>query len=285
MKILTLNAHSLLEENYPRKLAWFVELAIREQPDLIALQEVNQSAGAAEAEPAMLEGMAAAPGCVPVRSDNHAAWVAYLLRQAGVPVSWVWLPVKLGYGRYDEGLALMSLCGDIADVDVVQLSASRDYGNWKTRKALGARIEGADDWYYTVHLGWWNDADEPFRRQWENLSRGVSERTAGGGVWLLGDFNSPAEVRGEGYDCIRADGWQDAWLLAEETRGCATVEGAIDGWRDRLENPDATGMRIDHIWCSRREPVRRARVIFDGKSEPQVSDHYGILLETKGASA
>jgi len=40
-------------------------------------------------------------------------------------------------------------------------------------------------------------------------------------------------------------------------------------------------MRIDHIWCSRRVPVRRARVVFDGKREPQISDHYGILLETK----
>lgn len=281
MKILTMNTHSLLEENYLRKLAWFVELTLREQPDLIALQEVNQSVSAAPAEAAMLKGMAAAPDGVDVRSDNHAAWVAYLLGQAGVPVSWVWLPVKLGYGRYDEGLALMSLRGNIAEVDVVQLSQSGDYGNWKTRKALGVRIEGGDDWFYTVHMGWWDDADEPFRRQWENLRCCVSDRAEKGNVWLLGDFNSPAEVRGEGYDCIRSDGWQDAWLMAGATRGGATVEGAIDGWRDRLENPDADGIRIDHIWCSRCVPVRSARVIFDGRSEPRVSDHYGILLETK----
>lgn len=281
MKMLTLNTHSLLEENYLCKLARFVEFVLREEPDLIALQEVNQSAGAAEVEPAMLTGMAEVQSGIPVRSDNHAAWIACLLREVGVPVSWIWIPVKLGYGRYDEGMAIMSLRGYIAEMDVIQLTQSCDYGNWKTRKALGVRIEGGDDWFYTVHMGWWDDVDEPFQRQWEKLRCGVAGRTAKGSVWLLGDFNSPAEIRGEGYDCIRSDGWQDAWLMAETTRGEATVEGTIDGWRNRVENPAADGMRIDHIWCSRRIPVRSARVIFDGRSERKVSDHYGILLETK----
>ncbi len=284
MKILTLNAHSLLEANYQRKLAQFVEFVLREQPDLIALQEVNQSIGAAEIDPAMLEGLVPAPGVsVPVRSDNHAAWTAYLLRESGVPVSWTWLPVKIGYGCYDEGLALMSLSGTIAETDSIHLSRRTDYADWRVRKALGARI--GSEWFYTVHMGWWSDPEEPFQHQWSALQSGV-RRSEGGNVWLLGDFNSPAEVRGEGYDQIRADGWQDAWLLAGERRGEATVEGAIDGWRDRVENPDElTGMRIDHIWCRQPEHIRRARVIFDGRHEPKVSDHYGILMETKGETA
>lgn len=39
MKILTLNSHSLREENYEEKLQWFVEGILREKPDIIALQE------------------------------------------------------------------------------------------------------------------------------------------------------------------------------------------------------------------------------------------------------
>lgn len=279
MKILTLNTHSLLEENYPQKLNWFIEFILRERPDLIALQEVNQSMSAAEIDPALLEGMVPIPGAsIPVRSDNHAAHAAHLLRRAGLHPSWTWLPVKISYDRFDEGLALLSLCEPIAEIHSIHLSRSADYANWRVRKALGARIGG--DWFYTTHMGWWNDSEEPFQFQWNNLNAGV--RRDGENTWLLGDFNSPAEVRGEGYDLIRSGGWHDAWLLADQRRGNATVEGAIDGWRGRAENPELSGIRIDHIWCLRPETIPRARVVFDGKHEPRVSDHCGILIETKG---
>ena len=46
MKLLTLNTHSLIENSYEKKLADFIS-AIREiKPDIIALQEVNQSCSA-----------------------------------------------------------------------------------------------------------------------------------------------------------------------------------------------------------------------------------------------
>jgi len=280
MKILTLNAHSLLEEDYPLKLRQFTDYILDEKVDLIALQEVNQTIGADRIDPTLLEGMVSVPGAgLPLLRDNHAAQVAHLLRGAGAPVSWAWLPVKISYDRYDEGLALLSLRGPIAETHSIHLTRSSAYADWRVRKALGARIGG--EWFYTVHMGWWNDPFEPFQYQWTNLNAGV--RRDGSNVWLMGDFNSPAEVRGEGYDQIRADGWHDAWLLAEETRGNSTVEGAIDGWRERAENPGAlTGMRIDHIWCLHPEHIRSAKVIFDGRHEPTVSDHYGILSETKG---
>ena len=46
MKILTLNTHTLQEENYQQKLNWFVEGILKEMPDIIAMQEVNQTAAA-----------------------------------------------------------------------------------------------------------------------------------------------------------------------------------------------------------------------------------------------
>lgn len=280
MKLLTLNAHSLLEKDYPVKLRQFAEFAAKEMPDLIALQEVNQTIGAKPVSPELLEGMIPAPGAdLPVLEDNHAAHLARLLREKGFCVDWIWLPVKISYDKYDEGLAILCPKGRIEETDSIHLSRSADYSNWRVRKALGARI--GSDWFYTVHMGWWSDPEEPFQHQWAQLNANV--RRGSGNTWLLGDFNSPAEVRGEGYDLMRSDGWQDAWLLADEVRGEATVEGAIDGWRDRVENPgELTGMRIDHIWCQRPEHIRRARVVFDGRREPKVSDHYGILLETKG---
>ena len=43
MKILTLNTHSHLEPDYEKKLSEFVKAVCEIKPDIIALQEVNQS--------------------------------------------------------------------------------------------------------------------------------------------------------------------------------------------------------------------------------------------------
>ena len=282
MKILTLNTHSLQEADYQLKLNCFIDTVVREQPDVIALQEVNQTMSAPEASSEMLSGMVPVPGNdVPVRWDNHAAAVARALHKAGFACSWTWLPIKVGYGKYDEGVALFSLNRKITQVDSFRISSSRQYHNWKTRKVLGVRVEGRDDWFYTVHMGWWGDEEEPFLMQWGRLDAKLSEKKELAPVWLLGDFNSPAEVRGEGYDCIRSFDWQDTYLLAEEKDNGITVEGAIDGWRDKLDDPTSvSGMRIDHIWCSRSVDVLRSNVRFNGKKDLQVSDHYGVLIET-----
>ena len=278
IRVLTLNAHSLLEENWDRKATEFVEFLLQERADVIALQEVNQTADAAEVMD-IPAGMVPVCGAeIPLRCDNYALRLAEALREAGVECSWAWLPVKLGYEKYDEGLAVFALGSEIEEAFAIPVSNGRDYRSWRTRSALCVKLRGGDDRFCTVHMGWWDDAEEPFLQQWENLQTGLP---TDGRVWLMGDFNAPAEVRGEGYDRIRADGWHDLWLSAEEKRGEATVRGRIDGWRDRLENPEQ-GVRIDHIFCSRPVPVRSARVVLDGKNEPQVSDHFGVLLETKG---
>ncbi len=56
MKLLTLNTHSLQEENYLQKLEQFVQTICQEKPDVVALQEVNQSVNAIVAEQKFLKG-------------------------------------------------------------------------------------------------------------------------------------------------------------------------------------------------------------------------------------
>lgn len=275
MKIMTLNTRSLPGKDYLRRLKQFVETVILEMPDVIALQEVNQSVCAAPADADMLLGCKAVPGGTTLRRDNHAAWIAYLLQQAGVPVSWAWLPVKLGYGRFDEGLAVLIPGGEIAETDAVRLSDCADYQNWKTRMALGVRLKGGSDWFYCVHMGWWSDEEEPFGRQWHRL-KGAARRNKRGRIWLMGDFNAPAQVRGEGYDSIRADGWVDVWAAANGIDGGHTAKTDIDGW-----NQGAEGVRIDHIWCSESVGVEKARLVFDGVREPEISDHCGVLASVR----
>ena len=136
-------------------------------------------------------------------------------------------------------------------------------------------------WFFSLHMGWWKDEEEPFLRQWETLSEVTAPLWQEGDVWLMGDFNSPAETRWEGYDQIAASGWEDAFAAAEEKGGEITVPGAIDGWRNAGELP---GMRMDFIWHrgpegERTWRVSRAGTVFDGENRPAVSDHFGVMAE------
>ncbi|MBQ2948831.1 MAG: endonuclease/exonuclease/phosphatase family protein [Clostridia bacterium] len=281
MKMLTLNTHSLQEDNYAEKLEWFVGRMLDEQPDVIALQEVNQTITAPEAPMHMHKGLAAVPHGIALREDNHAAAVAMRLRLAGMPCSWAWLPAKIGYGKYDEGLAILCPHRAIRRAQAYAISRTDDYANWRTRRMLGVQLEGMDDWFCTVHMGWWNDEEEPFRDQWRAVSAALEDKRKHAPVWLMGDFNAPAEVRGESYDCIADSGWKDTYLTAERKDGGMTVSGVIDGWRDRTGGQEQPGgMRIDQIWCSHDAQIRSSQVIFNGGNGPVVSDHYGVIITT-----
>lgn len=281
MKILTLNTHSLQEENYDRKLDWFVEGILREMPDIIALQEVNQTCDAEEMPLDMLEGQYPIPGCMKIRRDNHAANVAYRLRQAGVECYWAWLPIKLGYSKYDEGVAVLSLGRKIRCIDQFPISKRNDYHNWRTRAVLGVKVEGIEDWFYSLHMGWWGEETDGFLDQWKKLNGCLAGRRMCGPVWLLGDFNAPDTVPNESYAHISGSGWTDTYRSAQHKDSGITVPGVIDGWRELLDGKPVEGMRLDYIWCSCSKPIYSSRVMFNGMKEPIVSDHFGVLIETK----
>lgn len=286
MKLLTLNTHSLIEPGYEEKLLQFAQMVCRETPDIIALQEVNQTACAFPVCEEEKTGYVSSDDeNVVVRQDNHAARLASLLRKGGQDYFWTWVPAKLGYDRYDEGLALFSKA-PIRETDVFFISKSQDYHNWKTRKTLGIRTEAG--WFYTVHMGWWKDEEEPFGEQWKVLSERLKKcgetLQKEENVWLMGDFNSQADIRGEGYDLVAGSGWKDTFVCAEEKDEGVTAEGAIDGWKDKdaRGGKKQTGMRIDYIWCNKNVPVRRSQVVCNGVNYPKVSDHYGVLIEAGG---
>ncbi|MCI6817024.1 endonuclease/exonuclease/phosphatase family protein [Butyricicoccus porcorum] len=275
MKILTINTHSLVEQDYEHKLIQFVAFILKEQPDIIAMQEVNQSIDAPIAEE--LAGYCPCPNAaVPVRADNHALQVALRLQNVGISCSWTWVSAKIGYGKYDEGVAIVSLSHELEHPHYRYISRITDYENWKSRTILGAKI--ANEWYYTVHMGWWNDEDDPFQQQWEAAQQTLRHAET---VWLMGDFNNPAELPRQGYELVQQSGWYDTYLLAEEKDSGITVQEAIDGWRNQLENPAlcGNGMRIDQIWSSRKVPIAKSEVVFSG--EDKISDHFGVMITLK----
>lgn len=273
MKLLTLNTHSLVEDNYSTKLDAFVSAIAEQRPDIIALQEVNQTIAETQVD-VISEGYVPCVENIVIRKDNHVYKAAELLEGAGVKYYWTWLPLKKGYDKYDEGIALMSR-SRIIETDVVRISETDDYNNWKTRKIIGIRTEAApDEWFFSVHYGWWDDLDEPFQNQWQKTVEYMKKYSR---VWLMGDFNSPAEVRNEGYDMINGGGWYDSYTLARTRDNGITVGKVIDGWRDKVSGTD--GMRIDQIWCSQKAEIASSEVIFNGANKPVVSDHYGVVAE------
>ncbi len=272
MKLMTLNTHSLVEENYKEKLSEFVKGVISEKPDIIALQEVNQSVDAdlVKGKP---EGYF--PSCkgVKLRCDNHILNVVKALKKAGFYYHFTLSPMKRSYGKYEESVGIMSF-SPILEVALKTISRVDDYENWKTRKIIGIRTSDfPDEWFYSVHFGWWNDESEPFINQWGNTLDELSEKE---NVWLMGDFNAP-EIKGESYDEILKSGFYDSYALAGKKDEGFTVRGIIDGWRDKIK--DADGMRIDQIWSSKKTPVKSSRVIFSGKYFDVVSDHFGVVVE------
>lgn len=289
MKIMTLNTHSLAEPDYASKLAAFAGSLVQIKPDIIALQEVNQSKGAPPAAAGRLRESGYVPcgandliadsPCAPqtvIRADNHAFNLALFLARAGVSCQWTWTPAKTGYGIYDEGLAVLSR-SPILGTSQFYTTGIRDYENWKTRKILGinTRTEYGEESFYSVHMGWWDDAEEPFKGQWNRIRKGLAP-LSGKHLWLMGDFNAPAHVTGQGRDLILGSGWYDAYDLAASRDSGVTVADAIDGWRNQGE---ISGMRIDYIWTNRRVPVISSQTIYDGTTFPVVSDHFGIITE------
>lgn len=271
MKLMTLNTHSLVEEHYSEKLETFVQAVSEEQPDIIALQEVNQTI--TEMPVKIAQGYIPCAEAITIRQDNHIYHATEMLKSRGICYFWTWLPLKKGYDKYDEGIALMSR-SPILETKIVQTSAINDYNNWKTRKILGIRTEAApEEWFFSVHYGWWDDPDEPFQGQWQRTKDALTDHSR---MWLMGDFNSPAEVRGEGYDMIRQDGWHDCYLLAKEKDCGITIGKVIDGWKDKTTSTD--GMRIDQIWCSEKRRIISSEVIFNGTNRSIVSDHYGVIV-------
>ncbi len=244
------------------------------------MQEVNQTADAEEISAVFLKGQYPVPGYVKIRKDNHAATVAKRLNDVGIECYWAWLPIKLGYDKYDEGVALMSLGRPITAMDRFPISHSTDYNNWRTRAVLGIQVQGMQDWFYSVHMGWWGEKDENFQDQWKKLQCCIASKRMCNPIWLLGDFNAPDMVRGESYDLVTHWDWIDTYQTASHKDCGITVPGVIDGWRDKLPK-DAAGMRLDYIWCSEKKEIQSSRVVFNGLKEPIVSDHFGVMVEIK----
>ena len=195
LKVLTLNAHSLLEWDNTFCLENLTDAIIREDVDVVVMQEVNQTVEAPYAEPDALK----ADGYVPcdseakIRTDNYALSAAKLLKQKGREFSWTWGFAHPAYRHLEEGEAVLSRL-PVLQADNVCVSTPAGHCR---RVIPGLQVQLADGpvWFRSVHMGWWKDEEDPFAGQWNKLNAHC-EGTGRG--CLVGDFNSPAHLTGEG---------------------------------------------------------------------------------------
>lgn len=278
MKLLTLNAHSIIGERAAERADLLRDFIVREAPDFVALQEASQSMSAEAVDGGRLVKKYKAPSGmrqIPIKEDNFALNLVESVNKQGIDYYFSWLPVKCGYGKLDEGLAFLSR-RPIETAQGFFVSREQNYNNWRCRMALKIRVLGHSAAFYDLHMSRWDDAAEPFERQWRTLSEHLREDEL---VWLMGDLNNPAEVRGEGYDTVVNQGFYDSFFLSDERRGGGTAIGNIDGWKDG--DGSASSRRIDFIFSNFR-PIKRAlryRTVLDGSDGERVSDHFGVMLE------
>ena len=267
MKILTLNAHSLSEENQALKTKQTAEFIINSRIDVIFLQEVCQTI---YEEPE--ESNQYYKGTENLRKDNYALALSECLKDLNSIYYWTWLPIKLGFGKFEEGVAVFSK-KEIRETEFFTITREQDFMNWRKRAALGIRND--DGWFCTTHMGWWADEQEPFMEQLERLNTPLLCKE--GRIFLGGDFNAPDFIEDESYAHLISSGWLDTRELAKEKNGRYSAEGNIIGCQDSTLQK----MRIDYIFVNEKIPVRSSSIVFDGRNSPVVSDHYGVMIETE----
>ncbi|MGG1631871.1 endonuclease/exonuclease/phosphatase family protein [Rossellomorea sp. NRS-1567] len=257
MKLLTLNCHSWQEDNQLEKISILATDIAEKCYDVIALQEVSQLI---ESEP--VEGL--------VKKDNFALVLLGELEKCGeTDYTLVWDFAHIGYDVYEEGVAILTKHLVIEEHRFF-ISKSHDQSYWKTRKIVGATIsyEGKPLTFYSCHLGWWTDEEEPFKFQVDSLMEQVTPESP---YFLMGDFNNNALVREEGYDYLLSKGLVDTFDEAVERDRGVTVEGKIAGWDE-----NKVDLRIDLVLSSEKVDVKSSRVIFNNVNKPVVSDHFGV---------
>lgn len=273
MKLLTLNTHSWLEADALEKMDEIAQMIASQSFDVIALQEVNQSVNA----PTVHSPFHFSPNSQghPIRQDNFALQLVQKLEfDYHCTYYWTYAYNHIAYDHYEEGVVLLSKT-PFQNVMVYPLSKITDPNDYHTRVLVGAeiKIQNQSFDFYSLHASWWVSPEgfSCFPYEVEKLKE-VQQNTSHP-VFLMGDFNNPSHIQGEGYSALQKD-WWDSYSLAKETCGKYTVMNNIAGWDD-----NQGGLRIDFIMMSQKFPISLTKVYFDGKNGKIVSDHFGYGVD------
>ncbi|MGL5755640.1 MAG: endonuclease/exonuclease/phosphatase family protein [Paraclostridium sp.] len=261
MKLLTLNCHSWQEENQIEKIKYIAKIINEKSYDTIALQEVSQ----------LIDKEIVYNN---IKIDNFVLLLKEELGKLGnSDYEFYWDMAHIGYNIYEEGLCLMTKL-PIVNKESFYISESEDLNFWKTRKIvkLDALYNNKQISFYSCHLGWWEDEEEPFIQQANKLIQKVQGDKL---AFIMGDFNNNANVNSEGYDYLCSK-FLDTYNLSKNKDLGVTVKGKIAGWDKNKED-----LRLDLIFTNKEVEVISSNVIFNGINKNVVSDHYGVEIDVE----
>ena len=259
MKLLTLNCHSWQEENQLDKIKILAQAIKDNNYDVVALQEVSQIISGELVNKAS--------------KDNYISILLEELKSIGeTSYKYIWDFSHIGYDIYEEGLAILTK-HEIKEWKSFYVSNDTNIKNYKTRKIIEAKIEvdNKDYKFYSCHLGWWDDLEEPFKYQVDKLINSLDEKYIN---IIMGDFNNDAFIRNQGYDYLLSKGLFDTYNLAKDKSERYTVQGKIDGWENNKANKV-----LDFILVNKKIKVKESKIIFNNKNQVKVSDHYGVEVK------
>ena len=280
MRMLTLNCHSLLDYDSDKQIQEIVDQIVREEIDVLSLQEANQSqfeSAIAEDELKSLGYKEPAEVNAIIKKDNFAYRLSRALKKVKLDFKWSWNLAYGGENGLEWGVALFSrLC--LTNVHSTLISSSDFTGNLTKRCVLLAQL--ADEMktvVAAVHFNGENSSE--FRHEWSNLMEtiarlGLSNRPA----YLLGNFNVDAEVDTGSYTLMCQE-FEDTYCSAISKGDGMTVRGKLDGWDD-----SGISERLDYILTNAQNEVSYSRICFDGNIGPRISNHAGVLIEVSDGS-
>lgn len=262
MKILTLNCHSWQEEKQIEKIKYLANIIKEKKYDVITLQEVSQKVDSEYIENSSI-----------LKEDNYAVVLLNELKSIGITdYKMVWDFSKIGYEIYEEGACILTK-HNIVESESRYVSKNCDIKNWKSRKIIKASLDYKGEILdvYSAHLGWWDDEQEPFKYQADNLIKMISNEKKS---IIAGDFNNNANISNEGYDYLVSKGFKDTYKFASTKDSGVTVKGNIDGWEE-----NKIDLRLDIIFTNFDVKINSSNVIFNGLNKRIISDHFGVELE------
>lgn len=274
MRVLTINVHGWIEEDPYQKIKELAAVIAKNDYEIVALQEVNQLMGNREISHPSFIRSTKEWNEIPLKEENYAGVLIEELEALGKKYYWSWSANHIGYGKYDEGLSILSKTEQ--EVETIIVSETTDYDKVSTRTVLKAKVK-IDDEEWTIlngHFSWWKDnqGDLVFKNQWDKIRKYMTDMNKDR-VLFMGDFNNEADISKQGYDYMleKSPFLRDSYIIADKKTGHATMNAGIDGWKDAT-----SGKRIDLILVSEDVKVEENHVIFDGINEKIVSDHFGV---------
>lgn len=244
MRLLSLNLHCRQEPTWQSNLEVLASFIISQNVDVIALQECAQDVTT-----------------VGLSKENDLEIVRMSLQSSGLDYVVDWVQTHIGFDTYLEGLGILSRLPIISAKSVV-LSATDDITDWQTRKAQIVKLDvaGTSVEVCNLHLGLAS-------RRLDELDTFLRLHTLNDSI-VVGDFNIPSDS--ENYEALVARiNLPDAYQALNGSPDPTFFEGA-HGWAEDV------GRRIDYMFSGKCVSIRR---VFDGRNEPRISDHMGLLAD------